>query len=539
MWRYLLLLGSLLHLNAVSGAGQADHPRPNILMIVADDWSFPHAGIYGNSWVKTPAFDRFAREGLLFTRAYTPVAKCSPSRASLLTGRNPWQLDEAFAHRGFFPLQYRTYSEALGSEGYVVGYTGKGWSPGVALTADHLPRRLLGSAFDRRTLAPPTSAISRNDYAGNFGEFLKTASTSGSPWCFWIGASEPHRPYEYGSGAAQTGRKPADLGALPAYWPEDDRVRNDVLDYGFEVEHFDRQLQRILQVLAEQGAEENTLVVVTSDNGMPFPRSKSECYEISNHVPLALRWPRGIGTSGRNIEDYVSLIDLAPTILDAARLDWNRSGMKPLTGRSLMPLLHSSRSGRIETNRDFVLIGRERNAPGRPLNQGFPSRGIIEEDWLYIENAAPDRWPGGNPETGYLEVDTGPSKSVIIQRRRSEPADTYWQMTFGRRSARELYNLKNDPDCIENLISSSAHHDRAASLQARLQEQLTAQGDPRQLGKPDYFDSFPFSYPAYNDFYERWASGQAKIPDTIPRSDIEPNPLPELLPPATSGTNHP
>ena len=62
--------------------------RPNILVVVADDWSFPHAGIHGSSWVKTPAFDRFAREGVLFSRAYTPVAKCSPSRASLLTGEN-------------------------------------------------------------------------------------------------------------------------------------------------------------------------------------------------------------------------------------------------------------------------------------------------------------------------------------------------------------------------------------------------------------------------------------------------------------------
>ena len=84
--------------------------RPNILLAIADDWSFGHAGAYGSTWVRTPAFDRVAREGLLFTHAYTPNAKCAPSRAILLTGRHSWQLEEAANHVPFFPRKFKTWA---------------------------------------------------------------------------------------------------------------------------------------------------------------------------------------------------------------------------------------------------------------------------------------------------------------------------------------------------------------------------------------------------------------------------------------------
>ena len=92
--------------------------RPNILFCIADDASYPHMGAYGCDWVKTPAFDRVARQGLLFTRAYTPNAKCAPSRACILTGRNSWQLKEACNHIPFFPAEFKSYVEALAEHGY-------------------------------------------------------------------------------------------------------------------------------------------------------------------------------------------------------------------------------------------------------------------------------------------------------------------------------------------------------------------------------------------------------------------------------------
>ncbi|HAV62902.1 MAG TPA: heparan N-sulfatase, partial [Verrucomicrobiales bacterium] len=175
--------------------------QPNILFAISDDQSFPHAGAYGTKWVKTPAFDRVAREGLLFMRAYTPNAKCAPSRACILTGRNSWQLKEAANHIPFFPAEFRTWVEALGEHGYFTGMTAKGWSPGVANDADGKPRQMTGRPFNARKLQPPARAISGNDYAGNFEDFL-AAAPKDRPWSFWYGCTEPHRGYEYGAGVA-------------------------------------------------------------------------------------------------------------------------------------------------------------------------------------------------------------------------------------------------------------------------------------------------------------------------------------------------
>src|SRR4029079_12899755 len=111
-------------------AASADKRPPNILFLIADDWGWRHAGAYGCNWVKTPTFDRVAREGVLFRNCFTSNPKCSPCRASILTGRNTWQLREAGSHNGLFPAGFEVYPDLLEQAGYFVGLTGKGWGPG-------------------------------------------------------------------------------------------------------------------------------------------------------------------------------------------------------------------------------------------------------------------------------------------------------------------------------------------------------------------------------------------------------------------------
>lgn len=241
--------------------------RPNILFALADDWGYGHAGVFGCKWVDTPSFDKVAKQGLLFTNAYTPVAKCAPSRAAILTGRNPWQLEAAANHFGFFPPKFLTYADALAKHGYFVGMTGKGWAPGVAKDADGKKRFLAGTPFDERKLTPPTSEISDNDYTANFEDFLN-AAPQGEPWCFWYGSNEPHRKYEYGTGVSKGGKDLSAIDRVPGFWPDNEAVRNDMADYAFEVENFDRHLGRMLDVLEKRGQLENTIVVVASDNGI-------------------------------------------------------------------------------------------------------------------------------------------------------------------------------------------------------------------------------------------------------------------------------
>ncbi len=469
--------------------------RPHLLFAIADDWSFGHAGAYGCAWVKTPNFDRVAKDGLLFTRAYTPCGKCSPSRASILTGRNPWQLKAAANHWPVFPPEFKTWPEALGGLGYFVGATGKTWAPGEARDAAGQPRQMAGRPFNARKAAPPTDKISGNDYAGNFAAFLD-AAPAGDPWCFWYGCTEPHREYAFGSGTAQGGKQPADIDRVPGYWPDNDTVRQDLLDYAFEVEHFDRHLGRMLETLERRGLLSNTLVVVTSDNGMPFPRAKGYAYEESNHLPLAIMWPAGIRQPGRRVEDHVSFIDFAPTFIELAGLKWDQTGLAPAAGHSLTDLL----AGAPARARDHVLVGKERNDTGRPGDAGYPIRGLVQGDRLYLHNFAPDRWPGCNPETGYKDTDDSPTKAEVLATRDDPTRQRYWDLCFGMLPAEQLYDLRCDPDALTNL----AGRVDTSALRDQLFAALKAQEDPRLTGRPEIIENEPYAGPQ-RGWYERWA----------------------------------
>ncbi len=493
--------------------------RPNILFAVADDWSGGHAGAYGCRWIKTPAFDRVAESGLLFTRAYTPNAKCSPSRASILTGRNPWQLKAAANHVSYFPPEFRTWVEALSQHGYFTGMTGKGWGPGVATNAAGQPREMAGQPFDRRTLSPPTSGIKSNDYAANFADFLAAAPV-GKPWCFWYGGMEPHREYEAGSGV-RGGKNLSDINRVPGFLPDADSVRSDMLDYAVEVEHFDRHLGRMLQQLEARGLLSNTIVVVTSDNGMPFPRVKGQTYDDSNHMPLAIQWPAGIRRPGRVLADYVSFIDFAPTFIDLAGLEWNQTGMAAPTGRSLKDFFEDQKSKPASQPRDHVIIGRERNDVGRPHDQGYPVRGIVRNEMIYLHNFEPARWPAGNPETGYADSCGSPTKTEILNARRVSGQTNLWQICFGFRPADELYDLRRDPNCLTNLAGVSDFRARMNALKNQLFNELQAQGDPRVLGQGDVFDNYPFAAEELRGLYERKLRGENPVTRWIRESDVE------------------
>ena len=503
---------------------QAENPLkkrpPNILICIADDASQPHFGAYGADWIKTPGFDRVAREGLLFNRAYTPNAKCAPSRSCILTGRNSWQLGAAANHWAHFPAEFKTYAETLKEHGYLTGYTAKGWAPGNPGTVNGKPRQLLGPTYNKRKLTPPTTGISSIDYAGNFDDFLD-ARTDDTPFCFWYGGLEPHRRYEYGSGAALGGKKTSEVGKVYSFWPDNQTVRNDLLDYAFEIEYFDQHLQRMLESLEQRGELDNTIVIVTADNGMPFPRIKGQAYEYSNHLPLAIMWKDGIIQPGRRVNDFVSFIDFAPTILEVTGLSEKQSGMQPITGHSLVDIF----SAKPQHTRDHVLIGKERHDVGRPHDVGYPIRGIVKGNYLYIENFAPDRWPAGNPETGYLNCDGSPTKTLCLDARTHSDQNHFWQWSFGKRPEAEMYNIKKDPECLNNLTQRRRFSKRKKALRKQLVEELREEGDPRMSGRGHIFDDYEYAHPASVGFYERFMAGEKMRAGWVNESDFEAKPL--------------
>jgi N-sulfoglucosamine sulfohydrolase len=470
--------------NSVAGAPAR---RPNILLVMSDDQSWLHASAYGCKFVNTPAFDRVAREGVLFNRAFSAAPGCSPSRAAVLTGRNIWQIEEAAAHASLFPGKYDVYPDILEKAGYHVGHTGKGWGPGSWEDGglDHNPA---GPEYNEIKLADPplTGIATHSDYLANFDKFLD-ARPEGAPFSLWVGVREAHRPYEPGSGL-RAGKKLEDVD-VPAFLSDSDEVRSDLLDYAVELEYCDGILDRLLGKLIEMGELDNTLVVATSDNGMGFSRAKSNLYEFGTRMPLAVRWP-GHVPAGRVVDDMVSLIDLAPTFLEAA-------GLEPpawMTGVSMMNILTSQRSGRIDASRTRVLTGKERHSHQRHDNLGYPSRALRTEKYLYIRNCEPDRWPGGD---AYADLDALKTKKVtdaqtyMIAHKDEKPVRKLLELAYGKRPAEELFLVEEDLACMNNLAGDAKYSAVLKRLRKELDEELTAQRDPRILGYGDIFDSYP------------------------------------------------
>ena len=491
--------------------------KPNILLLILDDAGLDMSA-YGSSYVKTPAFDAIAKQGVLFNNVYTPNAKCSPSRACIMTGRNPWQLDAAANHYIYFPPQLKTYQEALLEHGYFTGHTGKGYVPGVTLTENGEERHVLGKPYNTHNLKAPTTAISPNDYTRNLASFLDSVPKN-KPWSFWVGFHEPHRKYEFGTGEKLGGKSPGMIEEVPKYWPDSLIVRQDLLDYAYEIEYADKHIGYIMKLLEESGQLENTLVIVTSDQGMPFPRVKGQQYETANHVPFAVFWKGKMVTSNRKVDDYISFIDIAPTLLEVAGVDWKTSGMYPSPGKSFLNLIISEKSGTIDKDRNFVLVGKERHDTGRPQDQGYPIRGIFKNQMLYLKNYETDRWPSGNPELGYLNVDSSPVKTLLLNLRKQNINKYYWLLNFGKRPTHEFYDLKTDPYCINNLALNSEYSEIKKAFENDMEAKLLEQNDLRMLGYGHIYEQHKLTKNSL--LYDRYMDGEPFPENWMLSTDIE------------------
>lgn len=452
-------------------AGGVQASQPNILIAITDDQSWEHVGAYGASWINTPNIDTLANEGLLFTQAYCQVPSCSPSRATLLTGRHPWQLDEGATLWSTVPARYPTLMDVLAEAGYHTGYTRKGWGPG----SDTLGGR------------------SRNPAGRSYSSFssFNSARSPGQPFCFWFGTQDPHRPYSAGSGLASGRHTLADV-IVPGFLPDHTTVRSDLLDYGYEIERFDSELGSILTALQSSGELDNTIVLITSDNGLPFPGAKSNLYDHGVRVPLIVRWPGNV-PQGVQSNAFVVFADIMPTLLEA---------VGAAIPDSVTGLSHWARwmdpAGAGDPVRDWAPLYLTRHSHCRYDMQGYPMRGIRTHDYLYIRNYEPDRWPSGDPPS-HLDIDGGPTKSLLYNLSATYPSA--FARCFSKRPAEELYDMAADPYSMDNLAEDPSY----AAIKASLREQLTAylheQVDPLVLGYGFLLEGNPYTRSSFNETF--------------------------------------
>ena len=273
-----------------------------------------------------------------------------------------------------------------------------------------------------------------------------------------------------------------------------------MLDYALEIGWFDKQLGEMLKILEARGELENTIIIVTADNGMAFPYAKANLQEYGTHVPFAICGPT-IQGGNRKVNDLVSMIDIAPTILDLAHV----AHFAGISGKTLKPILTTKKSGLVDDSRNFVLTGRERHTHARPDNVGYPARAIRTQQYLYIKNYAPDRWPAGDPAPdvprtssaksgekaieGYEDIDSSPTKLYMMKNQQSFP--NLFNLGFAKRGEEQLFDIQKDPFCLNDLAADKSLGKVRLKLKKLLEDQLLKQADPRSLGKGDVFEGYP------------------------------------------------
>ena len=405
--------------------------------------------------------------------------------------------------------------DAISAHGYHTGYTGKGVGPFRYGESPFRELDAAGKAYNqiRYTEGEPkefAQGIQLTHYFANFRQFLEERK-EGQPFFFWYGGHEPHRAFEEGSWKRH-GKSLEDVD-VPDFLPNNEIVRGDLLDYAVEIEWFDKHLGMMLDYLEEIGELENTIVIVTSDNGMAFPRAKANAYEYGIHVPLAIRMPRQ-SQQGRRVTDLVSFVDFTPTFLELTKASSEQ--MMPITGQSMVPLLESEVSGLILDQDRYVLTGRERHSASRYENWGYPQRTLRQGYLLLVWNMTPERWPSGAPQRlkdensketypmygideegvhhsdwAFTDIDACPTKSFIVENYNEWKWKKYFDWSMALRPEFELYDIYHDPVCLTNLMDKPGWKAQGERMKRLLRAELERTGDPRVVGPdPEVFDSY-------------------------------------------------
>ena len=504
--------------------------RWNILFIFADDWG-RYASCYNgldgrptlNDVVKTPNIDRVAREGALFKNAFVNAPSCTPCRSSLMSGRYFFNCGRgAILNGAVWDLAIPSFPLMLRDSGYQIGKSYKVWSPGTPADAPiggqqyayekagRIPNKFSSNVTrmvgDGLTVEAAREKV-LDQVRGNFKAFLADQK-SGTPWLYFFGPTNTHRPWVKGSGKQLWGLDPESVkGKMPKFLPDVPEVREDVVDNLGEAQAVDAYVGVLVKMVEEAGQLDHTLIVISGDHGMGgMPGAKCNLYDFGLNVALVVRVPGGKG--GRVLDDFVRLPDLAPTFMEVG-------GVKPpdgLYGRSLVDVLKSDKSGQVDPTRTWVLSGRERHvATAREGNLPYPMRCLRTADYLYIRNFAPDRWPmgapysagaGGNPPVEELEnttyaafpdMDASPTKAWMIMHRDDPQWKDLFERSFGKRPAEELYDLRKDPEQTKNVAADPAYAKDKEKLAADLMKKLQDAADPRVTGDGLTFERPPFT----------------------------------------------
>lgn len=413
-----------------------NHARPNIIIFLSDDHGVEDAGCYGNQDLKTPVIDRLAEEGMRFTRAYTPVSVCAPSRSALFTGLYPHR-NGCDRNHGHIRDGVKSLPDYFSAAGYEVVLAGK---------VHVKPEKAFPFIYKERHDVPA---------------YLRNAGSK--PFCLIVSMNAPHQPYFNMKGGYEK--------IHPKPWlPSTSETLQYTAAYYDHVTMADNEIGAMLYWLHKYDFEENTVQVYLSDHGPAFPFSKWTLYDQGIRIPLIIKWP-GVIEPGTRCDALVSVVDILPTLAEIANIKSDLA----TDGKSLLPLL----TQKTEALHEEVFAAYTNLGVGG--GNEYPIRTIVEERFKLIVNL---RWINmvalermDEPDSRAL-ID---ARTVIDSWKRGDSHGRLRAEQYKRRPHLELYDLRDDPYELNNLADDATFDSVKRRLYAKLARWMMKQEDPRSV----------------------------------------------------------
>ena len=455
----VFLLASLFLLYGSAKFPPVPANAPNVVFVIADDVNWNDVGCYGNAKIQTPNIDRLARQGIRFTNVFLTASSCSPSRTSILTGRYPHNTGSPELHTPL-PRHLPLLPEALRKQGYYTALAGK-WHEGPAT------RRAYDTLLVDRT--------ANGEGAEEQWVNLMRARPKEKPFFFWLAAIDAHRPWS----AHQYGHKhdPKTDVVIPPSLVDTPETRQDLAAYYDEIARLDYYVGELEKELARQGILDNTIFVFMSDNGRPFPGSKTRVYDTGMKTPFIIKWPGGIANRNVTSSGLVSSIDIAPTLLTLTDV----AIPETMQGRSFDALLKKPAT----PFRQYVFS--EHNWHDYAAYE----RAVRSKDFLYLINKRPDLDNGGS-----IDVNQSPSAKALKEARKAGKLSSFQNDVFlAPRPTEEFFDCREDPIQARNEVNNPKFADEVARLRRVLTQWQDETGDSfpekptpdwyhRETGKP-------------------------------------------------------
>ncbi len=447
MNKYLLLLLSLWSTLLFSQEQKASDP-PNIVLIIGDDISVSDFGCYGNKGIRTPNIDKLAENGLRFTNTYLTTSQCSPTRCSVITGRYPHNTGAPELHTPL-PEGQVMFPEILQQNGYHTVASGKFHMGNYAK-----------NAFD----------VVNGAGVGGEGEWIESLRQrpKDKPFFMWFASYDAHRAWQPDPEAEP--HDPKDV-IIPPYMIDTEESRKDMAMYYDEIQRLDRYVGLVVDELKTQGVLDHTLIIFMADNGRPMARSKTRLYDSGIKTPFIVHWPKGLSKSGQVSNSLISVIDIAPTILELAGLE----SPPTFQGINLLPVLNDPE----KSIRDYVFA--EHNWHGQIAHE----RMVRHNDLVYIRNAHPQL-----PQICGLESQC-PQKELREMDAKGLLTPAQKDPLLEPRPAEELYNVNTDPYQLINLVDMPEYSEKLNQLRNIMDQWQEETGDTTpalEMATPDRYN---------------------------------------------------